>query len=329
MTRTASAIAILLVAGMTPFLIGARDSLDDSRQRLAAMTSAQRKEIERNREKYDKLTSLEKLELREFSKALRDLPAAERTELESVMGRLAAWVETFPDDVRTKYFAALPTDRLAILKEQLTAWKRREGMIVAQLNKAEMEAKKFEPAPMNPAQMRMKMFERTDKLVQQMGTPDDKAVWNLSQKSERLNPIDKSIVTACMSSKLGFKPLQGKGGGGRRELEQAPIALLRQCSFVPAFARLPSSPRGLPDSNRKDLVATLLQIYLLKPPSTGLNGEQVMSRLDIPREIQPGPLTSPVYLLQNLALLKDYAEGKKSVPLADIERVNQLLERRK
>jgi hypothetical protein len=184
-TRTASAFAILplaLLAGTIPLLVGARDSLDDSRQRLAAMTSAQRKEIERNREKYDKLTSLEKLELREFSKALLDLPAAERTELESVMGRLAAWVETFPDDVREKYFAALPTDRLTILKEQLAAWKRREAMIVDKLNKAEMEAKKFEPPPMNPAQMRMKMFERTDKLVQHMGTPDDKAVWNLSQK---------------------------------------------------------------------------------------------------------------------------------------------------
>ena len=56
------------------------------------------------------------------------------------MGRLAAWVATFPDDVRAEYDKAMPSGRSEILRKQLAEWKKRESRIVAEVAKAEREA---------------------------------------------------------------------------------------------------------------------------------------------------------------------------------------------
>jgi len=184
---------------------------------------------------------------------------------------------------------------------------------------------------MNPAMAVKNRLDRIEKPIQKSGTPEEKELFKLAQNSDRLNPADKLIVGACLAAKLGFNA-KGKGVGGRREasLEMAPIELLRRCSFVPAFERLPTNPRGgLPEANRKELAAVLLQIYLLQPSATPRGHEQTFARLEIPRQLWPGPFQHPVYLFQQIATLKDYAEGKMKPPIADWRRVEFILEKSK
>ena len=45
----------------------------------------------------------------------------------------------------------------------------------------------------------------------------------------------------------------------------------------------------------------------------------------VPPKQEPKKTTQPLYLLQQAALLKDYAEGKAKPPLKDIARVKSLL----
>jgi len=79
-------------------VLTSRDPLEDGRKQFASMTVAERKSIERSREAYEKLTSLEQFEMRQFASDLDKLakPTQEYAELEATMGRLQAWVGTFP-----------------------------------------------------------------------------------------------------------------------------------------------------------------------------------------------------------------------------------------
>jgi len=329
MTNAARWIALLpviIVVAAVPFVLAARDPLEGTRQRFAAMTPAQRKSIEQSREAYDRLSSLDQYELRQLNDELAKLDPKERAELEAVMGRLQAWVATFPDAVREKYDNAMPSERAAILKAQLEAGKNDRKMILAEVRKAEEAAKRAESPPFNPqdrAANMARIFDRVEKNART--TPDERRLVELGRHPNALTPTDKWILGWALGVKLGVKA-PGKAKGGRMENEGIPFYLLRQATFVPAFAKLPAELKeGLSDANRSELAKTLMLIYQLTAPSKTSSIEELSQRLKLDMPFRVGPFQLPVYLLQQLASLKDYHERKRTPPKEDEFRVKLIL----
>ena len=325
-------IPVVLVAAAIPFMLAMRDPLDDARSRLASMTPAQRKEIERNRESYDRLTSLEQYELRQFNDELAKVESHERTKLEATMGRLQAFVGAFPDDVRAKYDKGMSSERIAILKAQRKSWEDERGKLVAQVQRADQAAKQAGAGKPSPGRLfDPKRLEKQIPAVEQwarlFGTEDDQRLVKLVKESDRLNPFDKRIALVSLSGQGNAKGM-GKRLVNRGEPPDIiPIGMFRQFSFIPAFARLPEDPKkGLPDENRAEISKAIVQLYLLKPPEPPMDGEEIHRRLDLGQAFRAGlPMLQPIYLIQQIALLKDYADGKRTPPKQDQIRVRFLL----
>lgn len=329
-------IPVVFVAALVPFVVTSRDPLEEARKQFASMTAAERKSIERSREAYDKLTSLEQFELRQFASDLEKLSKAdpkEYAELEATMGRLQAWVGTFPDDVRTKYEKGMPSERLSILKEQIRLLEEEKKGLIAQLRQADSVAQKAastQPGMKTKNPDPKRALERIEKVIRANGTADDQELLKLAKDPYKLKPPEHKVVLGCTSFASGQRPA-AKVMIGRIEsaADQVPIGLLKRIGIVPAFKRLPAEPgNGLPDANRADLMKVLPQIYLLTPPEKSLDMDELLNRLNVPWEMRPRPPEPPpMYLLNQLALLKDYSEGKSKPPLKDMARVKKVLEK--
>jgi hypothetical protein len=318
-SRPLAVLSLALLAAAMPWLIGSRDPIDDARDRLAAMTPAQRKAIEENREKYDRLSSLEQYDLRELSNTLAKLDSKERTELEATMGRLAAWVATFPDEERSEYEKALPNGRREILKRQLAEWKKREREIAADVAKAEALAKRPE-RPGFPRGLRDPLnFKNFETQVKRKGSNDDRALLALVQPS--MSAKDRAIIFSCLVLNLREKP--GKGMGPEAMVADALWQQMRLFPFVPAFRDIPTD-KALTPVQRMKIAEAITSIYLLSQPNPHITPREALRRFGFGAAKED--LTQhPVLLLQQLALLKDYSEQKKSAPLGDKARVKQLL----
>jgi hypothetical protein len=335
MTNAARWIAllpVLVVIVAVPFMLMTRDPLHDARRRLAAMTPSERRQIESNRDAYGELTALERFELNRLNDELAGLPAGERAALEAAMGRLQAWVATFPDDVRARYEKEMTAGKIAILKERFLVWEREKARIAATVKAAEAMARKA--APLMGMQAKVgnlkRMQERIENQVRARGTPDDQELIRLVKDPFKLKPNEKALLLGCMAAQTGGR-LPGKSMGARFDpTDYAPIAMLKKFEFVPAFRRLPDDPtEGLPESNRTELVRAIPQIYLLTPPSQASDFREIMKRLRLDAPKGDGPMEPlPLYLLHQIVLLKDYAEGTINPPLKDIRRVNELLGKR-
>jgi len=328
MTNAARWIAlfpVIIVVAAVPFVLAARDPLEGTRQRFAAMTPAQRKSIEQSREAYDRLSSLDQYELRQLNDELAKLDPKERAELEAVMGRLQAWVATFPDAVREKYDHAMPSERAAILKSQVDAAKSDRKTIVAEVRKAEESQKRALSAdPQRPPRDRLFGLKNLQ-LIQRRGTEDDKALLALASKVPMFK--DKALIHGCLALNIAGKPATKLGPGIRDEaLSDAPWGALRGFSFVPAFQKLPIEPGTQPTSAQKaELAKALTNIYLLTPPQSPMTPRDVMSRFNLridPRKEEAIQL--PLYLFQQLSVLKGYVE-KGPIPEQDKPRVRAIL----
>jgi hypothetical protein len=322
-------IPLVIAAAAVPTVLALRDPLHDARHQLASMTPAQRKEIERNRDAYDQLTTPEQYELRQFNEELANLKDPnERAELEATMGRLQAWVATFPDDIRAKYDKGMTSERIAILKSQLKRLDVEKRTLFARVNQAEAIAKTMAPTPQEKRAKFgdvKRLLERAENRIKAAGTADDHELLKLAKDPMTLRHNEKLVVLSCLSP-----PVKGGGKlkGSRIEpaADQVPIGMLRSIEFVPAFKRLPNDPsQGLPEAKRAELMKTLRQIYLLTPPENTLDLNEVLRRLNVPFEMRPKPPDPPLfYLLRQLVTLKEYAEGKQP-PLKDLARVRSLL----
>jgi hypothetical protein len=319
-------IPIVFIAAMIPFILASRDPVDEARRQLAAMTPAQRKAIEQSREAYGKLSSLDQYELRQFSGDLAKLDAKDRAELEAVMGRLQAWVATFPDDVRAKYFAEMTSGRIAILKSQLGRWKDEEKKIVAQAGKAEEESRKGIAG--GSSERRELPRTRIEDRVNGRGSPDERAALTLAKSQQRLSPMDVGLIYACLAGPAGLKasakqPGKAQGKGQKRDIlaELSASGTFAHFTYIAPFRRLVDE-RFQSESWRFDLAKALIDVYLLAPPSKALEEVELRRRLDLGSNM---PNFQPTYLLQQLAMLKDYSEGKAKPPLKDLARVKFLL----
>ena len=169
-----------------------------------------------------------------------------------------------------------------------------------------------------------KQIQNLERWARASGTEDDQKLIKLVKESDRLNPLDKLITLSCLSG--GAKGI-GKRMNRGEPPDLIPVGLLRQVSFVPAFAKLPDDPKkGLPDENRAEMLKAIAHLYLLKPPDPPFERGEEYRLLNLDASFRPGPLTpQPVYLIHQIALLKDYADGKRKPPKQDAARVRTLL----
>ena len=112
---TRVAIGLSLVASHSFAPVRASESLDERRQRVAAMDPAQKEELRRKAEIFEQLEPEERERLREFEVALSSAP--DEAELRATMETYTAWLAGLQPSQRAELKNLPPAERLARVKE--------------------------------------------------------------------------------------------------------------------------------------------------------------------------------------------------------------------